>query len=675
MLRLARGLAPLILAASLWGQSPPVGDLTDASLEDLLRIKVTSVSKKEQSVARSAAAVFVITQEDIRRSGANSIPEVLRMAPGLHVARVSSSKWAVTSRGFNGLYADKLLVMIDGRSVYSMEFSGVHWETLGVLLEDIDRIEVMRGPAGAMWGANSVNGIINIITKPARETQGGLLSAGGGNEQPGFGAVRYGVRLGETAQMRGYTKQNRRGELQRPDGMDAGDAGRLSQGGVRIDWQATKRDSFSFQTNAFATRLDDPTTQPSLLPPYVSGGAGVERLEGGDILGTWRRELSETSAAQFQFSYTKLDWRRPDLAQPHETIDLDFQHRFLVKGRHDVLWGGGYRLFRDETVSSFSIAFRPASVRDSLFSVFLQDEIELKADRLYLTGGAKLERNDYTGVEVSPSLRLLWAPDSRQSFWTAVSRSVGLPGRAYRHVRFNSAVIPMGPGRPPGVASLIGQPELGANSVLAWEAGYRNRLTRRLSLDVSAFRNRYRQLAAAEPSEIFFEQMGGTIRAVIPAVLRDSFAGRSAGVETLLEWKPAERVRLSASHSFLSLATYRDGERPSGAATADGRLPPARAILDGRAPRHQGQLRAWLDLPRGWEWDSTFHAVGALPDPRLAGYGRTDTRLGWRGRGGLDISLVVQNLLDRRHIEFLAEDLRLPVQRRRSGYAKITWSF
>jgi iron complex outermembrane receptor protein len=233
----------------------------------------------------------------------------------------------------------------------------------------------------------------------------------------------------------------------------------------------------------------------------------------------------------------------------------------------------------------------------------------------------------------------------------------------------------MGPGRPLAVASVIGQPDLRANSVLAFEAGYRNRLTRRLSLDLTVFRNRYRHLAAAEPDEIYFEEIAGALRAVIPTLLRDTFDGRSVGAETFLEWKPLERWSLSASHSVLSLSTQPSQARPGGATTADGRSGPVRAVLDGATPRHQGQLRSALNLPRGWEWDSTFYAVGSLPNPRVAGYGRIDTRLGWRGRNGLEISFVVQNLLDRRHIEFLSEDLRIPVERRRSGYAKITWSF
>jgi iron complex outermembrane receptor protein len=233
----------------------------------------------------------------------------------------------------------------------------------------------------------------------------------------------------------------------------------------------------------------------------------------------------------------------------------------------------------------------------------------------------------------------------------------------------------MGPDRPLGVAGVVGQPALGASSVLGWEVGYRKKLNRRVSLDITAFRHRYSRLAAVEPQEIYLEEIAGAVRAIIPGEFQDNFTGRSVGVETLLEWKPAEPMRLSASHSLLSLSTYRDGARGGGAATADGRQPPSRAVLDGATPRHQGQFRAWLDLPRGWEWDSAFYAVGALPDPHVAGYGRIDTRLGWRGRGGLDISFVVQNLLDRRHIEFLSEDLRLPVERKRSGYAKITWSF
>jgi iron complex outermembrane receptor protein len=375
---------------------------------------------------------------------------------------------------------------------------------------------------------------------------------------------------------------------------------------------------------------------------------------------------------QIQLSYTKFDWRRPDLAQPHQTFDFDFQHRFRPKERHELLWGGGYRMFRDETANSFVFSFTPASVSDSLYSGFLQDEIELKPDRLFLTAGAKLERNDYTGVEISPTLRLLWTPNSRQSVWAALTRSVGLPGRAHRHIRLNLTAFPLGPNQPAAIVAVFGQPEIGASSILAYEVGYRNKQTRRIALDITAFRNRYGHLAGANPEEAFPELISGQPHQILPVALRDTFTGPSLGAETVLEWKPAERWSLSASHSVLSLATRRN---PGGGATSDGRPPPSIALLDGTTPRHQGQLRSSLDLPRGWEWDSTFHAAGALSDPHVAGYGRIDTRLGWRGRGGLAVSFAIQNLLDRRHVEFLSEDLRLPVERKRSGYAKITWSF
>jgi iron complex outermembrane receptor protein len=363
------------------------------------------VGKKQQKLSEAAAAVYVITQEDIRRSGVTSIPEALRMAPGLDVARIDSSTWAVSARGFNGQYSSKMLVLVDGRSVYTPLFSGVYWDTVDLPLEDIERIEVIRGPGATMWGANAVNGVINIISKRARGTQGGLVSTGAGNEEEGFGGFRYGGRLGPKAYYRVYSKYFQRSDLLTPTGLSAADEWHTARGGFRMDWDPSDKDSVTVEGDLHGGRNGQPLRTFVLASPYSQAVDGQIHSTGGDVLTRWRRTFSPNSEMELQLSYGRTDRRDVIFREVRDTVQADFQHRFTLTPRHEILWGLAYQFTTDQVDGTDIATLNPNQRGTDLYSAFAQDEVTLAPDRLRLALGSKLEHNDYTGFEFEPSVQ------------------------------------------------------------------------------------------------------------------------------------------------------------------------------------------------------------------------------------------------------------------------------
>src|SRR5438093_3529420 len=425
-----------------------LSDLADMSLEDLTKIEVTSVSKHKEKLADAPAAIFVITQEDIRRSGVTTIADALRLAPGLEVARVASHDWAITSRGFNELYANKLLVLIDGRSVYTPLFSGVYWDVQDTLLEDIDRIEVIRGPGATLWGANAVNGVINITTKSAKETIGGLLSGGYGTEEQGFGSARYGGKLGEDAYYRGYVKYFNRDSSALPSGAQANDAWEMYRGGFRTDWEPSAQNLFTLQGDAYAGTENQTVTLFTPAFPFTQPDASKMRVSGGNVIGRWTHTFTPDSDLKLQIYYDRTDRAVDYFKEMRNTADFDLQYRHPLWQRHDVTWGVGFRYADSDTSrSNFTLAFIPPERITRIFNTFIQDEITLVKERLRLTLGSKFERNDYTGFEIQPSGRLLWTPHERHSVWASVSRAVRTPSRAEVDSRIVNTNVP--PGVPP----------------------------------------------------------------------------------------------------------------------------------------------------------------------------------------------------------------------------------
>src|SRR3982075_1138173 len=481
-----------VFVASALAQNLP--DVTAMSVEDLMNVQVTSVSKRSQKLADAAAAIFVITQEDIRRSGARSIPESLRMVPGLQVARIDENKWAISSRGFNGRFANKLLVLIDGRSVYTPLFSGVYWNIQDVMLEDVDRIEVIRGPGATLWGANAVNGVINIITKKAKATQSGVVTAGGGNEERGSVAGRYGDKIGKALSYRLYGKDFNWAPSEYPKGGTAHDGWEAQRGGFRADYTPAGSNSFTLQGDLYHSGYNETLTIPSFAAPYSSTFPNTGAYSGGNILGRWNHATEDSSISlQMYFDNTTLSDN--SLFVDHQNLfDIDFQDGFRLGDSQQMVWGLGYRAIIDRNDPSFSVSLQPNQRTLNQFSAFLQDEIRL-VHSLRLMVGSKFEHNAFTGFEFEPNVRLLWTMTPNQSIWTAVSRAVRTPALTEEGLRLTSAVVPPGvPQNPtpfPALVTVYGSRNFQSEDLLAYELGYRVQVTNTLSTDIATFYYRY----------------------------------------------------------------------------------------------------------------------------------------------------------------------------------------
>jgi iron complex outermembrane receptor protein len=667
---LASFLAVCLTATTEAQTSRSVPDVTAMSMEDLMNMQVTSVSKRTQKVADAAAAIFVITQEDIRRSGVTSIPEALRLVPGLQVARIDQNKWAIGSRGFNGRFDNKLLVLIDGRSVYTPLFSGVYWNVQDVMLEDVDRIEVIRGPGATLWGANAVDGVINVITKKAKSTQSAVVTAGAGTEERAAGGVRYGGKVGDNTYFRAYTKYFNWGPSAYPSGMTAHDGWDALRGGFRADWTPAGANSFTLQGDIYRSRFNETLTVASLSPPYSNTFLNDGKYSGGNILGRWNHS-SERSSMSLQMYYDNTTITDHSLFGDHQNVfDIDFQHGFHAGDSQQFVWGLGYRSIRDKNDPSFTVSLNPNRVTLNQFSGFLQDEISLVDNRLQITLGSKFERNKFTGIEIEPNARLLWNLTPNQSIWTAVSRAVRTPALTEEGLRLNSAVIPPGtPSNPtplPAVVAVFGSQQFNSEDLLAYELGYRMQATSDLSLDIATFYNNYSNLRTAEPGAPFVEGSPAPTDIVIPFVAANKMSGGTYGVELFADWKVVPKWRLAGSYSYLQMNIHKNSDS----------LDPTPDNPNGSSPRHQWYLRSSVDLPKHFEQDTTLRFVDHLPSLSLPSYYSLDAHLGWRPTTNLELSIGGQNLLNNWHLEFMPDFVNTsPTVVKRSIFGSITVKF
>ncbi|HKX32621.1 MAG TPA: TonB-dependent receptor [Blastocatellia bacterium] len=628
-----------------------------------MNIEVTSVSKKEEQLFQAAAAVYVITREDIRRSGLTSLPELFRLVPGMDVARIDGNKWAISVRGFNRRFVDKLLVLVDGRTVYSPHFSGVFWEAQQPPLEEIERIEVIRGPGGTLWGANAVNGVINIITKHAKDSQGGLMTAGGGSEEQGFASARYGGMIGAHAHYRAYARYFNRSGLVNAAGFNAHDWQNWVSGGWRIDWKRSERDALTVQADIYDTGLRETQTTINLAAPFAPPALSPGDLSGGNVLGRWDHIFSDRSDTTLQIYFNRLRRTVYDVREHEDTFDVDFQHH-LTLGRQDLVWGLGYRVTSDRLDDGVSAQYIPKERDAQLFSGFVQDELTLIQNRLRLTLGSKLEHHDYTHFEVQPSARLLWTPSDRQTVWAAVSRAVRTPSRVERGIRFKIAAFP-GPEGLPGILTVVGNPNTRSEELRAYELGYRAKPGRRLSLDISTFYNFYDRLQSITDGPPYFDS-NPLPHLVIPASFDNQLRGRTYGLEAFIDLKIAKRWKCRGGYSYLGAQLNHKLSAPD--INID--------LFEGNSPRHQFQIHSYLTLPRNFELDSSLYHVSRLPTPQISSYTRLDARFGWKVRERLELSLGLQNLLEDRHSEYRSIDtFVIPSEVRRSFYGQATWRF
>src|SRR5882724_5353297 len=650
--------------ASGQGQQP-TKDLADKSIDELSNIQVTSVSRKEQKLFQTAAAVYVITQEDIRRSGLSSVPELLRTVPGLSVAQMSGNTWAVSSRGFNSHFANKMLVLVDGRSVYSPDFSGVYWDAQDLILEDIERIEIIRGPGATIWGSNAVNGVINIITKRADSTQGGLVTASAGNQEYGNGAIRYGGKIGDNAYYRAYAKYFNRTGLEDSAGNKTNDTWNSFHGGFRLDWQPNNRDNVTIQGDGYTDHLNNLGSRlMSIYPPLAQLGEQNLKAFGGNVMARWDRVLSPRSDVTLQFYYDRT--RRDDalIGVTRNTFDFDFTHHLLVGARHDIVWGAGLRFSPDKLQGTLTASLAPESRTQRIVNVFVQDEITVIEDRVHLTVGSKFEHNSFSGFNVQPSVRLAWTPDNRQTAWAAVSRAVKTPSRGDENITFNVTAFP-GANNIPNLVSFLGNHNSQPEILNAYEIGYRVQATSSLSLDVATFYNIYKRLEDAEPQVPFFDS-NPLPHVVIPILLSNTMSGKTYGTELSANWNVLNNWKVSDGYSWLRMQIHPD-QSSHDALTF--------LALEGSSPHHQIQLQSNLSLPHRLEFDTSLYYVDKLAAFQIPGYVRLDLRLGWRFSDSLDFSVGGQNLLNARHPEFGDNQTVNATQIKRTAYGKITWRF
>lgn len=628
-----RKLISLALAACVLPAGQAVAQSTsalkDLSVDELLNLRVTSVSKRSEPLSDAAASIFVLTSETILRSGATTLPEALRLAPNLQVARMDSVQYAISARGFNNSIGNKLLVLIDGRTVYTPLYSGVFWDQQDVMLEDVERIEIITGPGATLWGANAVNGVINVITRSASDTTGSLVVAGAGENERN-GAARFGTEIG-TGAIRFFAKYAEWDHTTRTVGGAALDDWKRAQVGFRSDWDAGGS-TFTFQGDAYDGNSQDRGT----VGPYVLDDIAVS---GFNLLGRWQHTLSGGSDVQLQMYFDHSSREDFIFYEPTADIfDIDFQQA-MAAGRHQVIWGGGYRHAKDDIGPGIATIFVPASRTLQWGNLFVQDEVRL-SDPLRATVGLKLESNDYTGVEYLPSARLAWKPSADRLVWGSVSRAVRAPARFDRDIRF--------PAIPPFI--VVGGPNFESEVANVVELGYRAQHSETISYSLTGFAHYWDRLRSGS---------------AYPVELENKIEGTVQGVEAWAEYRPFEFWQLSGGITYL----HEDLRLKSGSTDPVGVDNPTLR----NDPEYQWQLRSSFDLPRDFKLDLHLRRVDALPNPRVPAYTELDVRLAWLLGDALEIAVAGRNLLHQRHPEYGEAATRSEIER--SVYGQMRWHF
>jgi|HubBroStandDraft_4_1064222.scaffolds.fasta_scaffold10688_3 iron complex outermembrane receptor protein len=652
------------------GQNPPAS-LKQLSLEELANLEVTTVSKDPQEIMKTPAAVFVITQEDIRRSAATSIPEALRLAPGVEVAQIDANHWSVAIRGFAGQFSKSLLVLVDGRSIYTPLFEGVYWDLPYVMLEDVERIEVIRGPGGTIWGSNAVNGVINIITKSANNTHGILATTGSGTVDQGTGAFRYGGATGKDFNYRVYGFGGVRGQEFHADG-DGFDHWRMGQMGFRMDWKNGEKDTFTVQGDIYRGESGESIEIGSFFPPAETAEQGDDYVSGGNLLARWQHTTGDGSDIQIQAYFDRTNRHDFELGETRDTFDVDFVQHARIHGDQELTWGLGARVSPSHFIqTSQGVNFLPASQTDSIYSGFVQYELPIVRDKLTLTAGTKLEHNNFSGFDYQPSVRLLWMLTPHQSFWAAVTRAVRTPSRLDQNVEFNifDQFYTPSPGATPIPLyfQIQGDPKLKAEQLIGYEAGYRAQVNSNLYLDFTAFYNGYSDLQGYGPIGLSESVMGNPPAPYLFLVLpyANAIEGHTVGAEIAPNWKISHWWSVRGSYSFLHMSL-----RDKPGFTDTGNL---LSSYLGSSPSSLVAFQSFFNLPKHFELDETFRYSSALPAQAVGSYSTADLRLGWHVGEGLDFSVVGQNLLQPHHYEFGGDPGPL-VGIKRAVYGKITWS-
>jgi iron complex outermembrane recepter protein len=646
--------------------------LAALSLEQLMQVEVTTVSKHREKLTSAPAAIFSLNADDLKRSSVLTLPDALRLVPGLQVARVDSHNWAVGARGFADVFSNKLLVLRDGRSVYTPLFSGVFWDTQETILFDIEQIEVVRGPGATLWGANAVNGVINILTKPAADTQGALAGVTVGSDPHYSARVRYGGALDPSTHYRVYAKYTQHDDSPALSGGRAQDDWNLGLTGFRVDRQTAAGAILTLQGEAFRGREKQVYVLPLATPPFVSPSASRNTFDGANLLGRLvQRSAAGELTVQGYFDYTGRELLI--LGETRRTYDIEAHYRFNAPGQ-EITVGSGYRSTGDHVRNTSSVTLTPSRRRTDLWNAFVQDDIAV-GKAVHLIVGSKVEHNAFTGWEVQPGARLLLTPGAAHTAWASVARAVRTPSRAEDDVRIRQ----IGP-RPGIVSELSGNRSFKSEQLTAFEAGYRFHVRERFSIDTAVFLNRYRDLRTSELAPISILSLAvlsgaappvvglppPTLPFTIFATAGNKLRGETYGGEVALATQLARGWRVRASYSHLDIALH----RMSGSNDLTGELD------EGRSPRDQGTLWSQHDFSEHWRFDGILRAVSRLSATRVPGYLALDLRIAWRPNEQCEVSLNGRNLLDRRHPEFVpATILTQPTETARSVYAEVKFGF
>ena len=623
--------------AAVWAQETPP-DLTSIGLEAVMDIEVTSVSKKPEKLMNAPAAVVVITAEEIKRSGVTSLPDLLRLVPGVQVSRIDSHQWAVGVRGFASALSRSLLVLIDGRSVYSPLFAGVYWDTQNVLFENIERIEVIRGPGATLWGANAVNGVINIITKNAHRTQGTVASAGAGNMERVRGVVQSGWETAGGTAVRAYGSYFDRDAEFHQDG-DEYDSWHMTQGGFRLDSDPREQDHITFQGDAYEGKVGEQTLLSMYSAPFARVVTNDAELNGGNLLGRWTHRAPEGGESTLQFYYDRTHRRHVGFTEDRDTLDIEYQHHVSMGTRHDVLWGAGYRLTSGDTESVPTIEFDPEDRTDDVLSAFIQDEVQIIPSKLALVVGSKFEHNDYTGFNYQPNARVIVTPTAKHMLWAAVSRALRVPSRVEEDLALTAVVDPT----TPVFARAQGTKDFDPERLTAYEIGYRVQPAGSVFVDLAFFHNEYDRLLSLEPGTPFVEASPAPAHLVIPFLFRNKMRAHVHGAELAVEWRQSSSLRFGGTYSYLNMNLFSD---------RDSLDPSTETRTEGSSPRHMASLRTSIDFPRGIGADVALRHVGSLPSQQVKAYTEMDVSVNWHLARHLDIIVSGQNLLSAHHPEF-----------------------
>jgi iron complex outermembrane recepter protein len=662
-------VAILILLAGLANESlaDPQSDqktgepLKQLSLAQLGNVEVTTASKEPEEVWKTPAAVYVLTNEDIRRSGATSIPEVLRLVPGVQVSRIDNDHWAVGIRGFADQFSKSMLVMVDGRSLYTPLFAGVYWALQdGILLEDVERIEVIRGPGGTIWGANAVTGVINIITKSAKDTHGALASVGGGNIDQGIGGLRWGASNGGNFDYRIYGKGFSRGAGFHSD-QQGFDTWRMGQMGFRTDWDFRSSDHLTIQGDIYKGGIGEVVGFGSFTPPEQIISDKAVAVSGGNLLARWRHDLREGSDIQVQAYYDRTYALAPHYQETRNTFDVDFIHHLTLPGHQNFIWGLGARLSPSEFVQTVpTLDFIPHDIANNVYSGFVQDEIAIVPNKFSLTIGSKFEHNNYTGFEIQPSIRGLWTITPRQTLWAAVTRSVRTPSR----IEEDFHLTDFGIANPLIYVAIDGNQHLLSERLIGYEAGYRRLITPKFYVDISVFHNDYNDLISLGAPEVTLDPTPTPLHLTIRLPWANGLKGSTDGFEIAPDWKPSRWWQLKAAYSYLNLNL----ESKPGVVDGGGYV----SKEEGSSPHNQLMFQSRFNLPKGFEFDQIYRYVSALPAQQVSSYSTADVHLAWRATRQVEFSVVGENLFQPQHTEF-GHDASPMVGIKRSIYGQITW--